>query len=1172
MRAALAAQADVQGDIVIECDRSGRLTGWASAGVLALQVGLPASGFLEIGGDPAQVLPAPLGVAFRAILAGQQVPMVAVPLSGVTEHFRLAEIPLSGWGPRYVSLRRLTGHVEVEDRLTRREALLKDLFDLSPVGVLLINYKTGEILEANAALLGFGGWARSDVIGHHFDSLLPKADVCEVVAEMAATGQFGPIEKLFRRPDGSQFEAVVRGLKVGPKGNRRVWVLVEDVSMARAHVDQLRRARDEALRLRAELHLAVEALPHGFVMFDAEDRTVLINSQMHRRYPEIAEHMILGRRYEDVLRHAIAAKVLPEANGQEEDFVQTFLAARKKEYFERLIQTSSGRKIRVIERRTPDGGRVGLRIDVTEELAVQEHLSQVIEGARVGTWELDLQTLGTQVNERWAAMLGHRPEDLGVLGSCSVLALVHPDDRAMNVATISAILAGERETLDQVFRMRHADGHWVWIESRGKVSRKAPDGRPLTMAGVNIDVSAMKTAELRLAGIIHGAEAGIWEFDTRANLNRVNDRWAEMLGYSVAELTPLTAAAWQDMLHPEDLARVLALEQEAFAQGNWTYSYELRLRHRAGHWVWVQSRGRVTDWDENGRPVAMSGVHLDISARMQLEMTLEKERDFLATLMETSVSGIMALDDKGVIIFANREIEAIFEMPNAALLGQVCDPVAFRLFDDAGYPMLFDLMPCQRALLSGQTLRDIRLRLRTEDGREKVVSVNAAPLPDPQGEPRVVCTVTDITKAAEAEDHLREATLRAEASNLAKSQFLANVSHELRTPLNGILGMAEMMQTARPGDDQAGMLQAIRESGAHLLSVVNDILDLAKVESGKLALEPGPLSLPDLAARVDAMHRVTAMAKGLRLDVSLEDGLTSARFGDARRVLQVLHNLVGNAIKFTEMGKVSLSFGALGPDQVLITVADSGIGMSPAQSASVWEEFTQADGSITRRFGGTGLGLPIVRRLVELMAGKITLDSTIGLGTRVCVTLPLPPLWAGEIAPEAEVHAAPAVQHVTGAEHDTEAKENIGAPEVVAQFKGLRALVAEDNGTNRMILRAMLSHLGIEAVMVEDGDQVADALALGDVDVMLLDISMPRKDGVSALQEVVSRAGTRPVPPAIAVTANAMTHHVDDYLRAGFAAVVCKPVGLMALAEVIGDLCTGKAAVGEERIGQRSSP
>ncbi|MFN4130655.1 MAG: ATP-binding protein, partial [Paracoccaceae bacterium] len=480
-----------------------------------------------------------------------------------------------------------------------------------------------------------------------------------------------------------------------------------------------------------------------------------------------------------------------------------------------------------------------------------------------------------------------------------------------------------------------------------------------------------------------------------------------------------------------------------------------------------------------------------------------------------------------------------------AILNQVCDPVALCISDGAGQPLPFSGLPCRQAITYSQTVRDMRLRLAMPDGRVKVVSVNAAVLPDPSMTARVVCTITDITAAAQAEDDLRAAIDRSEAASRAKSQFLANMSHELRTPLNGVLGMAELLAGGALDPAQRDMLGAIRESGAHLLSVVNDLLDLAKIESGNLALESAPLSLRDLATRIEAMHGLAARGKQVALNVTLGPGADRLRMGDAKRVLQVLHNLVGNAVKFTETGAVDVTLGEDGADsdRLVIGVADTGIGMTDDQTARVFEEFTQGDESITRRFGGTGLGLPIVRRLVALMEGEITLVSVHGRGTTVTVTLPMP--------------------RVAAAQGQTKAKAEGGpdAPPAHDQLCGLRALLADDNPTNRLIMRAMLNRLGISVTLVCDGDEAVEMWSPGRFDLVLLDISMPRKDGLTALAEMRQKAGSAGLPPVLAVTANAMAQHLQEYRAAGFAEVVTKPVTLQALATAIARSRSGGAAL-----------
>ncbi|MDR7124908.1 PAS domain S-box protein [Pseudotabrizicola sp. 4114] len=1022
----------------------------------------------------------------------------------------------------------------VASRITRRDQLLRRLFDLSPVGVVLIDFESGTILEANTAFMDFGDWSRESLVGVNIRSILHPDHalaISQAVAELDEGGRFGPFDQRFICPDGSGFPAILRGLLLtGGEGQKIVWLMVEDVSELRAHLAEVQAVRDEAVRARAELHTAVQALPHGFMLCDAEGRIVMVNTQMVNMYPELAPLMVPGSRYEDLLRAGLKIGLWPATPGQEEDLIKEVMARRREPFIEKLSELQDGRVIRILDRLTPTGGRVGLRIDVTAERDNERRLSQVIDGSQAGTWECDFLTWENRVNARWAEMLGWTCEELAPINLGTWQALLHPDDLEPTMACVARVAQGETDRFDVVFRLRHRAGHWVWVQSRGQVSLRNADGLPVRMSGVHVDVSALKAAEQRLEQIIEGAEAGIWHHDMLAGICHVNELWVRMLGYTLEELGPVTDEVWQGLLHPDDWRMLNCNMQARMASGSNQFQDELRLRHKDGHWVWVASRGHITAWDAQGNVTATSGVHLDISARKKLEGDLEAERDFLATLTETSGSGILAVDEDARIVFFNREVQRIFELPGEALLNQVCDSELLRLTDCDGQPLPFSGLPCRVALSEGQAVRDLRLCIAMADGREKVLSVNAAELPDPGMTARVVCTITDITAAAQAENDLRAAIDRAEAANRAKSQFLANMSHELRTPLNGVLGMAELLAGGTLDPGQRTMLNAIRESGVHLLSVVNDLLDLAKIESGKLVLDPAPVNVRELAERIDAMHGLAARRKEVDLRVTLGPGADRLRMGDAKRLLQVLHNLVGNAVKFTEAGSVEVTIceHATSDGQLVIVVSDTGIGMSGDQTARVFEEFTQGDDSITRRFGGTGLGLPIVRRLVALMEGEIALVSAFGQGTTVTVTLPMPLV---------------AVQDAVADRSDE--------PQTDGQLAGLNALLAEDNPTNRLIMRAMLMRLGISVMLVCDGDEAVEMWAPGRFDLVLLDISMPRKDGLSALAELREKAGRDGLPPVLAVTANAMAQHLQEYHEAGFAEVITKPVTLEALTQAI---------------------
>jgi signal transduction histidine kinase len=379
---------------------------------------------------------------------------------------------------------------------------------------------------------------------------------------------------------------------------------------------------------------------------------------------------------------------------------------------------------------------------------------------------------------------------------------------------------------------------------------------------------------------------------------------------------------------------------------------------------------------------------------------------------------------------------------------------------------------------------------------------------------------------------LERARLVAEAANKAKSEFLTNMSHEIRTPLNGVIGMADLMASTRLESDQGEMLEAIRQSGNNLLSLVDDILDLARVEAGKLQLESRPFRLDVAVDRIVALHGPISQAKGVVLDVRRGDGTDGYRIGDETRVLQVLHNVVGNAVKFTETGRITLDVEATDADHVVFRVIDTGIGMTDEQVSRFFVAFEQADSGTARRFGGTGLGMSIVQRLVKSMEGNITVSSVLGQGTEVTIRLAVPSL------PPEEARQL----GVKGPD-----------PIPVDRLKECRLLVAEDNATNRKIMALMLENLGLKACFAENGVEACNLWKEGHFDLVLMDISMPIMDGFAALEAMQrhSQVSGRPPPRAIAATANVMKDQIDSYSAAGFVGVLPKPIKRAALGEAI---------------------
>ncbi len=409
-----------------------------------------------------------------------------------------------------------------------------------------------------------------------------------------------------------------------------------------------------------------------------------------------------------------------------------------------------------------------------------------------------------------------------------------------------------------------------------------------------------------------------------------------------------------------------------------------------------------------------------------------------------------------------------------------------------------------------------------------------------QGVDVLLCNFTDITARKQLEQKLDEARVAADTANQAKSAFLATMSHEIRTPLNAILGNLELLERSGLQPAQSERLRAVTSSSATLLEIINDILDFSKVESGQMSVESIPFDLAEAARQVVAVFTPAAQAKGLELDCSIDDGLAPRYLGDPTRIRQIMFNLVGNAIKFTSHGDVLLEVYRQDDDApdtpIVIGVSDTGIGMTPAQQAVLFRPFTQADSSIARRYGGTGLGLALCGRLATLMHGSIAVTSKPQEGSTFLVTLPLPPAPAE--APDAAVPAST-------------------APLEPEQPLAARILVIDDNPANRELMKIQLETLGYQADLAADGSAALARFMEQAYGLVITDVNMPGMDGY-ALARCLRAQGAQ--VPIIAYTAHVGAQEHQQCRDAGIDTVLVKPLLLDKLDAAIRRLLRGAPA------------
>ncbi|MEO6032149.1 MAG: ATP-binding protein, partial [Burkholderiaceae bacterium] len=503
---------------------------------------------------------------------------------------------------------------------------------------------------------------------------------------------------------------------------------------------------------------------------------------------------------------------------------------------------------------------------------------------------------------------------------------------------------------------------------------------------------------------------------------------------------------------------------------------------------------------------------------------------------DTLTEGLVVVDGGGAIVLANKSTSLLLGVDEQGLVGHSLSDFPWTLSDDTALGR--EAMPWEVALASKQPQRDMHLNVTSRGGTRYSLRANCSPILDDNGNMQaLVISFQDVTELEQRGAALQAAKEQADAANDAKSQFLANMSHEIRTPMNAILGFTEILRRGglRQGTDAAKHLDIIHSSGKHLLNLINDILDLSKVEAGRLEAERIAMAPHHVAHEVVQTLLERATDKGLALGLEFPHALPATIDGDPARLRQILTNLIGNAIKFTERGDVTVVLrldASCAPARYCIDVRDSGIGIPADKVESVFEPFVQAESSTTRRFGGTGLGLTISRGFARAMGGDIVASSVYGQGTTFSVRL----------------DASSASGHLEPAELALAAQTPATVAAVRWTFPPARVLVVDDGAENRQLVRVLLEEVGLHVSEAENGRVALECIDRESFDLVLMDMQMPEMDGPTATRRLRAAGCTLPI---VALTANAMKGFERQLDEAGFSGFLTKPVDVDAL---LGDL------------------
>ncbi|MBU1001618.1 MAG: PAS domain S-box protein [Proteobacteria bacterium] len=704
---------------------------------------------------------------------------------------------------------------------------------------------------------------------------------------------------------------------------------------------------------------------------------------------------------------------------------------------------------------------------------------------------------------------------------------------------------------------------WFNFHSRGRgyydvtYSPYLSDGGEIThVAVISHDMTQWKLArdalnleKHKFKSIVETIPDLIYRLDSDGRITFVN-RAVSNYGYTPEELLGRHIL---ELVHPEDRKQAKHRVDERRTGDRRTSSLELRLLTKAGTPVDMELRTDslapepVLLFNAEGiyeglKPVPRAfagtqGLARDVTEARRAEQLLRERETLYRVMFENTGTGMASIGPDGIVSRINAKFKDICGWTN--------DQVAGTNFMQYVAPQHRKLAAANHARRrrGEEVPTEYELDLLSRDGKVIHAFVQVGLLPESG---QTIVSVVDITQRVRAEEEMRRARDAAEQANRIKNEFLANMSHEVRTPLNGILGMAELTMLGDLDAEQRECLEMIRESGRNLLAILNDLLDISKIEAGRLETEQREFSLAEVLRQVQVHFGAQAARQGLEFAIQSDPAAPDALLGDDVRIRQVLFNLVGNSLKFTDQGGITVRVECLdtsasdGALRLLFCVQDTGIGISDAFQAVVFEPFTQADGSFTRKYQGTGLGLGIVKRLVTLMGGSVTLDSAEGQGTSVYFTLPATP------------------SHTTALRGE--------APVLLEDLPSLRVLVAEDNAVNRIYAERVLQEMGHKVTSVANGREAVRVLNEERFDLVFMDISMPEMDGLEATRQIREGGsdGLNTKVPIVAMTAHAMKGDRERFMAAGMDGYLPKPMERDDLTTVILRVLS-RAAMGGSR-------